>query len=156
VADAGRSELTYFEDLTVGQRFGGATFTVDRDEMLEFAHRWDPRPIHVDRDAAVRDGFPDVIATGSFTTAIYTLMIMRAREADGNHATLAVVSVTNKLPNPVLAGDVLRFDAEIADKRESRSRPTAGIVITTGRLTNARGDVVFDSETVTLVHRRPT
>jgi acyl dehydratase len=148
-------DLTYFEDLAIGQRFGGTTFTVDRDEMLEYARRWDPRPIHLDRGAAVASGFPDVIATGSFTTAIYTLMIMRAREADGNHATLAVVTVTNRLPNPLLAGDTVRFDAEIADKRESRSRPAAGVVTTTGTLTNQRDEVVFDSETVTLVHRRP-
>ena len=66
-----------------------------------------------------------------------------------------MVSVTNKLPTPVLAGDVLRFDAEIADKRGSRSRPSAGIVVTRGTLTNQRDEVVFDSETVTLVHRRP-
>jgi acyl dehydratase len=155
VADPETSEPTYFEDLEVGHRFGGATFTVDRDEMLDYARRWDPRPVHLDLDAAIRDGFPDVIATGSFTTAVYSLMIMRAREADGNHATLAVVSVTNKLPAPVIAGDVLRFDAEIAEKRESRSRPAAGIVITRGTLTNQRDEVVFDSETITLVHRRP-
>jgi acyl dehydratase len=149
------SDLTYFEDLVVRQRFGGSKFTVDRDEMLEYARRWDPRPIHLDRDAAVDSGFPDVIASGSFTTAIYTLLIMRAREADGNHATLAVVSVTNRLPNPLLAGDTVEIAAEIADKRDSRSRPSTGVVITTGTLTNQRGEIVFDSETVTLVHRRP-
>lgn len=149
------SELTYFEDLAVGHRFGGSSFTVERDEMLDFARRWDPRPVHLDRDAARASGFPDVIASGSFTTAIYTLMIMRAREADGNHATLAVVSVTNRLPKPLLSGDTVHFRATIADKRESRSRPSAGIVITTGVLTNQRDEVVFDSETVTLVHRRP-
>ena len=41
--------------------------------MLDYARRWDPRPIHLDRDAARASGFPDVIASGSFTTAIYTL-----------------------------------------------------------------------------------
>ena len=150
------SDLTYFEDLAVGKRFGGSTFTVDRDEMLEYARRWDPRPIHLERDAALASGFPDVIASGSFTTAIYTLMIMRAREGDGNHATLAVVSVTNRMPNPLLAGDTVRFAAEITSTRESRSRPSAGIVNTAGTLTNQRDEVVFDSATVTLVHRRPS
>ena len=64
--------------------------------------------------------------------------------------------MTNRMPNPLLAGDTVRFAAEIADKRESRSRPSAGIVNTTGHLTNQRDEVVFDSETVTLVHRRPS
>jgi acyl dehydratase len=124
--------------------------------MLAFAAQWDPRPVHLDHDVAVRDGFPGVIASGAYTTAILTRMIMRAREDAGNHATLAVATVTNRFPTPVLAGDELRFDAEIMEKRESRSRPTTGIVVTRSTLTNQRGEIAMDSETVTLVQRRPT
>ena len=68
---------------------------------------------------------------------------------------IAVLGVNNRMPNPVRAGDVLDFEAEIVAKRESKSRPGTGVVTTRGRLTNQRGEIVFDSETVTLVHRRP-
>ena len=78
------SDLTYFEDLAVGKRFGGSTFTVDRDEMLEYRPPVGPEARSTSNvTPRSASGFPDVIATGSFTTAIYTLMIMRAREATG-------------------------------------------------------------------------
>ena len=146
---------TFYEDLDIGDRFGGTTYTVPADEMVEFSRKWDPRPIHLDVDAARAAGFDDVIASGAYTTAVFTLLVMRARERAGNHAVIAVLGVNNQMPNPVRAGDVLDFDAEIVAKRESKSRPGTGVVTTRGRLTNQRGEVVFDSETVTLVHRRP-
>ena len=45
--------------------------------------------------------------------------------------------------------------AEIVSKRESESRPGAGIVRTQARLTNQDGAVVMECETVTLVEKRP-
>ena len=47
----------YFEDLAPGQRFGGEQYTVDGDEMLAFARKWDPRPVHVDPAAGEAAGF---------------------------------------------------------------------------------------------------
>jgi acyl dehydratase len=146
---------TFFEDLEVGDRFGGTTYAVPAGEMLEFSRKWDPRPVHLDAAAARAAGFDDVIASGAYTTAVFTLLVMQARERSGNHAVIAVLGVKNQMPNPVFGGDHLDFDAEIVAKRASRSRPGTGVVTTRGRLTNQRGEVVFDSETVTLVHRRP-
>lgn len=145
---------TFYEDLAVGDRFGGTTYTVPAGEMLDFSRKWDPRPVHLDRDAAAAAGFGDVIASGAYTTAILTLLFMRAREQAGNHAVIAVLGVHNQMPNPVRAGDVLGFDAEIVAKRESRSRAGTGVVTTRARLTNQDGAVVLDSETVTLVQCR--
>ena len=68
---------------------------------------------------------------------------------------IAVLGVQQPDAEPGRAGDVLDFDAEIVAKRESKSRPGTGVVTTRARLTNQRGEVVLDSETVTLVHRRP-
>jgi acyl dehydratase len=146
---------TYFEELETGSVFGGQTYAIDEAEMVAFAEQWDPRPLHLEHAAAVGMGFPTVIASGSYTTAVFTRLIKQAREEAGNHATLAVVRVTNSFPKPVLGGDVLRFDAEIAEKRESRSRPNAGIIVTKATLTNQRDEVAMESEVVTLVQRRP-
>ncbi|MBW2423129.1 MAG: acyl dehydratase, partial [Deltaproteobacteria bacterium] len=65
-------DRTFFEDLEVGDRFGGERFVVDGEEMLEFARRWDPRPIHVDDAAGKEAGFGEAIASGACTTSIYT------------------------------------------------------------------------------------
>jgi acyl dehydratase len=147
-------DQTFFEELEIGDRFGGTSYEVPAAEMIEFSRQWDPRPVHLDRDAALAAGFPDVIASGAYTTAVLTLLVMRARERAGNHAVIAVLEVKNRMPNPVCGGDVLTFDGEIVAKRDSTSRPGTGIVTTRAHLTNQRGEVAFDSETVTLVEKR--
>jgi acyl dehydratase len=145
----------YFEDLAVGHRFGGAAYEVSREEMLAFASKWDPRPIHID-DGAGRDaGFGGVIASGAYTTAIFTLLSMRSRREAGDHAVIAGLGAESRLREPVRPGDTLTYSGEIASKRESESRADAGIVRTRARLTNQTGAVVYECETATLVQRRP-
>lgn len=46
------ANVRYFEDIEVGERHDCGSVTVDREEMLEFAERYDPQPIHVDLEAA--------------------------------------------------------------------------------------------------------
>lgn len=144
----------YFEDLEVGQRFGGESYTVPADEMLAFSRKWDPRPVHVDEAAGKAAGFGGVIASGSYTTSILSLLTMRSRERDGDHAVIAAMKVENTMPLPVRAGDTLSYSAQIEQKRDSKSRPNAGILKTRGALTNQDGAVVFESLTTTLVARR--
>ena len=45
--------MMYFEDIQPGEVVVGPTFTVDRDEMVEFAQRWDPQPFHIDDEAGI-------------------------------------------------------------------------------------------------------
>jgi len=149
-------DRAFFEDLGIGDRFGGERFVVDGDEMLAFARRWDPRPIHVDDAAGKEAGFGEAIASGAFTTSIYTLLSLRSREANGGHAVIAGLGSETKLPRPVRRGDVLEFRGEILNKRLSRSRSDAGVVETLGRLHNQNDEVVYESKTFTLVARRPS
>ncbi len=145
----------FLEDLQAGDRFGGPSYAVDREEMLAFARKWDPRPIHVDDAAGRAAGFGEAIASGAYTTAIFTRLALAAREADGGHAVIAGLGATMALPRPVRAGDVLAFSAEILEVRPSKSRPDAGVVTMRARLHTQHGDVVYESTTSTLVERRP-
>ena len=43
--------MKFLEDLKVGDVFGGQRYSVPRDEMIAFARKWDPRPIHLDDEA---------------------------------------------------------------------------------------------------------
>jgi acyl dehydratase len=62
----------YFEDLAIGMVIEGADVVVDRTEMLDFARRFDPQPFHLDKAAAARLPFRDVIASGAYTFALAT------------------------------------------------------------------------------------
>jgi len=59
-----------------------------------------------------------------------------------------------RLPAPVFAGDTLYAESEVLEKRESKSRPEAGLVTvrTTGR--NQDGAVVCTFERTILVAKR--
>ena len=65
------------------------------------------------------------------------------------------LGATMSLPNPVRAGDVLEFRAEVVEVRPSKSRPEAGVVRMRARLCNQDGEPVYESTTATLVSRRP-
>ena len=116
-----------FEDLTPGRVFDLGTVTVDRDEMIAFARRFDPQPFHLDDEAGKKSVFGDLAASGWFTAALW----MRA------YADAVLLDSTSlaspggeriRWPAPVFGGDVLTPTLEILDARRSRSRPEMGLV----------------------------
>ncbi len=68
--------MRYFEDLQPGDVVMGSTFVVERDEMVEFARRWDPQPFHLD-DAVANELFGEggVTAPGVFIMAVRTRLL---------------------------------------------------------------------------------
>lgn len=66
----------YFEDLTEGQTHEFGERTVTRDEIVDFAERYDPQPFHVDEDAAEESMFGGLIASGWHTISVYTGMLV--------------------------------------------------------------------------------
>lgn len=145
----------YLEDLEAGRTFGGETYDVAADEMLEFSRKWDPRDIHLDAAAGEAAGYGGIIASGAYTMSIFTLLSLRSRQADGDHAILAGLGAEMGLSNPVRAGDTLRFVGKIAEVRESKNRPDAGVVRTEASLVNQHGEIVYQLTTATLVAKRP-
>ncbi len=145
----------YLEDLEEGNSFGGETYDVCADEMLAFSRKWDPRDIHIDEAAGQAAGYGGIIASGAYTTAIFTLLSLRSRERDGDHAVLAGLGADIALSRPLRAGDTVRYAARIVEVRESKSRPDAGVVKTVASLVNQHGETVYQLTTATLVARRP-
>lgn len=132
-----------FEDLTPGRVFDLGTATVDRDEMLAFARRFDPQPFHVDEEAAKTSLFGGLAASGWFTAGLWMRLYV---DELLNKATSLGSPGGEELswPAPVFAGDELRASLEILETRRSRSRPGLGLVRLRGFL--HRGDeLVFRS-----------
>jgi acyl dehydratase len=59
-----------------------------------------------------------------------------------------------RLTHPVFAGDTLFSESLVLDKRDSSSRPAAGIVTIKTRTLNQDGEAVLDFERTFYVHRR--
>jgi acyl dehydratase len=61
-----------------------------------------------------------------------------------------------RFPKPVFHGDTIRAETEVLEMRESRSRPTQGIVTFAHRAFNQRNEVVAQCKRAALVLRKPT
>jgi acyl dehydratase len=141
----------YFEDLEEGAIYWGDECLVDRAEMIDFAHKNDPLPMHIDEQAALRSPYGALIASGAFTISVwYRSTIPIALRL----ATLGGLEWRIKLPRPVHAGDRLRTKWAIVSKRLS-SKPGRGVVTTMQELLNDQGDPVLICEGVILVATRP-
>lgn len=116
-----------YEDMTPGRIVDLGTTVVDREEMLAFAQRFDPQPIHLDEAAGAASIFGGLAASGWFTASLW----MRAY-ADGVLASSTSLGSPGgdelRWPAPVFAGDELRATMTVMEARLSRSRPGVGLV----------------------------
>jgi acyl dehydratase len=124
----------YFEDISVGDHSESGEQHVDKDEMLDFARRYDPQYFHTDPEAAKASVFGEVVASGLFTTVVWRRL---DHEISGD-----------------IAGDRLRAHWTCVSKRESSSDPRRGVIEMDYRLTNQNGDTVFSCRSVNLIERR--
>lgn len=146
--------ILYFEDFTIGstRSFGG--YEVTKDEIVEFATRWDPQPFHIDESIAGASVFGGLTASACHTFAITSVLTARHPDTIATVAALGIEEL--RLPNPVRPGDRLSFFAECIDRRESRSRPNLGIVTSRSTLSNQEGAPVMTMKTVFMVLKRPS
>ena len=104
-------------------------------------------PIHFDYEHAAKTEWQRPLVDSTFTLALVTgLSVVDVSERAVN---LGWREVT--LPAPVFAGDTIRAETEILEKRESRSRPGFGIVTVQTRGLNQRDEVVIQFERSVLV-----
>jgi acyl dehydratase len=120
--------MLFFEQLEVGAVVTSPTFTVDRDEMVEFAKRWDQLPIHVDDGAAnAAFGSGGITAPGVFVIAIRMRLIHQTPPETFPTLIASLGWDEVRFHAPVRPGDTLYLHVELLTKRESKSKPDRGI-----------------------------
>ncbi|CAM3144426.1 MaoC-like domain-containing protein [Sphingomonas antarctica] len=118
--------MQYFEDLEIGAKRSFGRYEVKRDEVIEFASRFDPQPFHLDDDAAAATHFGRLSASGWHTCAM-TMAMNVAAMGEQQQAGLGAAGIDElRWLKPVYPGDVLRCETELLDKTPSRSRPEMG------------------------------
>ncbi len=118
--------MKYFEDIEIGTRTGFGSYDVAREEVIEFATRFDPQSFHLDDQAAAKTYFGKVSASGWHTCAM-TMRMLVDDMAGHEVASLGSPGVDEiRWLRPVYPGDTLRCEAELIDKRQSISKPEMG------------------------------
>jgi acyl dehydratase len=133
-----------FDDLTPGQVFDLGSFGLPRDEVLEFAGRYDPQPFHLD-EAAARDSiFGRLVASGAHTfSAALGHLIRSGLLAEVN---LGGGGVELAWPAPLAPDEAVTMHVTVEELRQSRSKPDMGIAKLRYRVATERdGTVVLDA-----------
>ena len=144
----------FYEDLEIGQTIRhptGRTVT-EMDNVLFSALTMNTQALHLNEDFASKTEFGRRIVNGLFTLGLVVGLTV-ADLTDGTIvANLGYETVHH--PAPVFHGDTIYAETEVLEKRESQSRPNAGIVRLrqTGR--NQEGVVVVELERTVMFLRK--
>jgi acyl dehydratase len=108
-------------------------------------------PMHFDAEYAKHSEFGRCIICSPFTVAVLVGMSV----TDVSQKAIANLGWTEiKLTHPLFAGDTLSGESEVLGKRESKSRPNAGIVSVKTRGFNQNGTLVCEFERTMLIAKR--
>jgi itaconyl-CoA hydratase len=138
-----------YEDLEVGatyrSRFGRTV--LEADNVWFTLLTLNTNPIHFDAQHAAQTEWGKPLVDSTFTLALVTgLSVIDVSERAVNLGWREV-----RLPAPVFAGDTIRAETEILEKRESKSRPGFGVVTVRSRGLNQDDVVVIEFERTVLV-----
>ncbi len=146
-------QLRYYEDYQVGENIGADTYLVDKDEMVEFARKWDPQPFHVDEEAAKASIYGGLTAPSVYTMAIASYL---GSHIDPPTAALGALGFTDlEFPNPVRPGDRITLKSTVTQKRSSETKPDRGIIHYSVALTNQDNEPVYTYKIKILVAKKP-
>ena len=145
--------VRYFDDCEVGQRFGAGSHTVTREEIVEFAERYDPQPFHVDEELAASSIFGELIASGWHTAAICTRLFVEGPLADV--ASAGGIGVDElRWHKPVTPGDELSVEGEIVETDPAEDLPGLGYVHTAITGVDQDGEPVVSWTLLGMVEQR--
>lgn len=146
------TNILYFEDIEPGSQTIGPSVTVDEREMLMFAEIWDPVPIHVDKEIAMKL-MGGLTAPGLYILALKQRLIHQIECSPAVIASFGYDEV--RFIKPVRGGDILTLVIDWQSKRLSKSRSDRGVVEHRLSLINQDSDLVMSHLDTMLVKVRP-
>ncbi|ETF01255.1 MaoC family dehydratase [Advenella kashmirensis W13003] len=145
----------YYEQFSTGQAFQHAwtrTLT-EMDNVLFSSLTMNVQPLHLDAHFAAGTEFKRPLVNSLFTLGLLIGMTVNDTTLGTTVANLGMTDVT--FPKPVFAGDTLHVRTTVISKRESKSRPNAGIVEFEHTAFNQDNVVVAICKRSALMHKQP-
>jgi len=143
----------YLEDFSPGQTIELGSYEMTREEILDFAARYDPQPFHVDEERARQSSFGGLVASGWHTGAVAIRLwvdsVMTRSSGMGSQGLDRL-----RWLRPVRPGDVLTARATVLNVTQDWMRPDRGTVRSRTEVRNQYGDVVMTFTSRGLFGRR--
>ena len=145
----------YFDEWAVGDRIEHDLHrtVTETDNLLLTTLTHNPQPLHLDAEYAGATEFGRIVVNGLFTFSLMVGLSVGDTTLGTLVANLGYDAV--KMPSPVFIGDTLRAETTIAELRESKSRPNAGLVVFEHKAFNQRGQLVCSCTRTALLQRKP-
>ena len=120
----------YFEDLTTGTRYEAGEYTIEKDEIIDFAEQFDPQPFHTDPEAAKDSMFGELVASGLHTLCLSVrLFVTEFVQAENGLANMGGLGMDDlRWHEPVRPGETLSIEIEAVEKTPSESHDDRGYV----------------------------
>lgn len=125
----------------------------ETDNVIFTTLSMNPAAIHLDHDYSSRTEFGKPLMNSVFTLGLVVGLTIADTTLGTTVGNLGFEEV--KYPKPVFAGDTIRAETTVLAKRESKSRPTQGIVTFLHRGINQRGEVVCECRRLALMMKAP-
>lgn len=138
--------MLFLEDLTPGRRFETASHTLSEEELLAFAHQFDPQFFHTDHEAAKNSVFDGLAASGWHTSSLSMRLVAQSELGTVANGLVGMDISSMRWPRPTRAGDTLTVCVEVLESRRSSSQPGFGIVTVRWTTTNQRQEIAMQLE----------
>ena len=145
----------WFDELEVGQRFDHAIrrTVTETDNLLISTLTHNPAQLHLDAEYMKTSEYGQVLVNSTFTLGLMVGISVGDTTLGTAVANLGWAEV--RFPAPVFIGDTLNIQTEVAELRDSKSRPEAGIVTFIHRAYNQHGTLVASCRRSGLQRRKP-
>ena len=135
----------YFEDFEIGEEWVYPAWTLDHHELVEFAKRYDPQPMHTDPVGALDGPYGGLIASG-WQTALHCIQPF-LEEVMKHTAGLASPGFeTFQWLKPVRPEEPVTPMIKVLDSRRSKSKPNLGLVRFEFSGADSAGDTVWRAD----------
>ena len=140
----------HFEDYVPGAVFEYGEIPVTEAEIVEFARRFDPQYIHVDREQAAQGPFCGLIASGWHTAAMMMRLIVdNFLPKKASHGSPGIDEL--RWLRPVRPGDMLSIRLSILEATRSGSKPDRGVVRTLCEVLNQDREIVMSLKAMNII-----
>ena len=145
----------YFEEFEIGHVFKHELrrTVTEMDNMLFSNMTLNPQPLHIDHDFAAKSEFGKPLVNSIFTLGLMIGISVSDTTLGTTIGNLGMSEV--KFPHPVFHGDTIHVATEVESKRESKSRPTQGILNFIHRAYNQDGQLVAMCKRAAMMKKHP-
>ena len=132
----------YFDDFHVGESFETEPNFISKDEIIDFASKYDPQSFHLDEDAAKNGPFGRLTSSGFMTLGKSFTQIFNTNVFNGSSMGAWGLDEL-RWTKPVYPGDTLKTQVEVLEKKLSSKNPIKGTVRLKQTVYNQNEDVVM-------------